>query len=1857
MDGFLFSIILAAVSQTIAYNVFPTATTKEYIDERLKATKVQIAKAYIQEAEPVVIKTYNIQCERLWRDPLSTKHPMAINMFDKTFILDDHRILSIALDTSPRRNSTLNEIAVIRQENVVKFVRSIKWKSVMYFLICHEMGSCCIYTSQDDFNLIHRQNIRHVGLPTDAAFFIQSNRLYLVIADNADQFPIPSTIYHWTGTYMDITCDVLTTGAVSVTTLRHKRSTIIVFAQNLRGNPKIGSEVFVFKHNYAERIQYLATDGPVFIESYSHGGYNFLLVVNEAAPSEVYWWDGRELLNWMKVPDIQSASLVKILHVADDTFFFVSRGNSLQLYKFMHVAYSRLELCDVIYRERIVDMGVWAEGLNITLVLVTMNFTMYQVEPWRLEIKKSVQENVTKQVDVAVTCLTELSDLLENTTSKIESILHLWPSIYPSAENVSIPVPLSVNNLIIEAGNISNIIMSNPAAITPEDIERRFTNLSSFASQCLKSSEKTLQYGKSNILIGNITVESDVFFKELSINSLHTDSLNHKAVNVTDAISSRKPQTFSSPLRGRLLTVHELSVDSLCGIPFNYWQLENDTMSTLINEQGANIDIQNDTILVQSDLSLGNLGVEKLNRLNVNAFLNDLFIFGYQQHIKGNVTYTGLLQVVDFTTQTLNEIPAAELITRTTVQNLKNVFIKSLNVTDLIADTVNGVPVSEAARKSKENIVKGQVTIGKLRVTEVLAVNSDTQLPIAPPVQVYDDVTILGDLFVNNVTFEQKGSLILNESKISIESLFDSSWTKSTDQTINNIVVFENGVTIDDLNATYLNGHTENEFIYTTAKEIPDLLSHLHFENLRIGSLLASDAGSNGFVFNDDSIVVNEPLQLEGLFVENLYAEVFNSISMNDLIEATSPLHLNNRTFKRIVVNDTILVQDLSFQLFNGFNISDIMEQTLFLNESYKMGNLTLPQLQVDKLHVHEIDDIRFTDLSNLVNTIDMGKLQHLSIDGSLEVEDEMVVNYINNDNVTQYLRNLARNEIVVPSQNTIFDNIVIHGNLTVNQLQSVNLEYLVQNSFSKSRPQKIPGSVSIQMLKTHNLNTKRINQQDVAKLIFADGPLIFEGNVTFLNLSVKDDVSVRHINNNNITQLYQESQYLPISRVSNLTVFGNMSWKEPLKKSNSLTHLFENAVTKDTNQHIGGEVTFDGNVAISSAFSSTGDLGHLNILKIMSDAVISGDGPLTIGGQKIFKQGVTVNSLNVDSNIDIAFVNTFNMQHLNSSIVRKFSNETVVGKTTFLQDITANKFIVKDSVHGSPVKGLMISSDTLPNTTVFEHLIVRDSVTLETLDGIKFDDFINNRVTLRGNHDVFGDVQFNDQVDVTKKMTAVSINKIIPSELFINGSKEEQIISGSTTFSENLIVQGDLFAEMVNNVNLAEEFIKGVFNDENVDIYGDIVFETPVEITNASISGLINGINLHNIIGNQSVQVEEAVQVLKEREALIDAMVLRSWNISQHLSNRFFYLDSEKNLVIEVPNIQKVDVIQMETITRLSMFGQKNGSHCGLPDICSCRIQYFAEISEKDCNVWSMNSPQIVFNFYQPNNAFGINVATNAVSRSVYCTGKNLKNESTTISWVKLEDDDYNLAEIIKRRSTTVEGYLSDVKVFTYNDIVYIVLAVYYNARQENQSHVLIYALNLMEDKISFVQEIVNDGVWAVDLFKIPDRGAYLLIGCAGYLAESLLYKYQPGVAQFQLLRTFATGGSRFVKNVVYGRDYFVVLDDPSTNSAQIFRYDMKSDNFYSFQSLYLGNPISGIEVFYAGEFGNSDAYVILITGNGQVFIYEYMLLGKFQLKSHHWRDGIQTMVPFNFKERRYMFAGTKTNSSILRVLYQGPP
>ncbi|XP_011701154.1 PREDICTED: uncharacterized protein LOC105457910 [Wasmannia auropunctata] len=1861
-------LFLASYVSLLLLSVYAT-DLNEYLNEKLRQSKIEFIKIHIQETSPVQEKSYRVHWDRSWRVPITSDHqPFTIDMFDGVFVLDGNRMMLPSLNVTSWNETydTLREIYRIKDESVVKFVRSTVWEDTNYLLVCYDHGLCRLYTAKSNHPLRFRHTIGYIGykgIPVDAKFFAQASQLYLIIANNADKFPIPSVIYRWSGTYMDIVREVTTTGAISVTAFMHQQSAIIVFAQSYTANPWIGSDVYEFKDNNIERIQFLSTARPTSVHHYVHGDFNFILMINDLGPSDVLCWDGGELLDWFSLPDIKPYSLIRIFHMDGDTFVVVAHDNVVQLYKFHSTSEWKSENIKRFKdNQKIVDMTVSLNEhmMNVTLILVDEK-NIYWVEQWEAEMTSvSIDSNV-EDTDATRKCLSDLIETLQARMPAVKEAEASWKFLLPAAENLTVSEPVNFDSLTLRSGMVDTIeIATEEDILPPHQIAKALDELERSVHDAVQAKQSKTQQETREIadMLKEKIVANDLHLEELEIDQMHVNFVNDVDMQSGKTILPEGEQHFTHPLRTKNLIVHNLEVESLCGIAPEHWLLRSDEgiASAIAN---SSFEYTNDTVIVSSDLTVPKLKIKSLNGIIIDQLIDDLFIINRNQNIKGTITYENSLQVTNLTARMVNGVPADKLMTTMTNQSFDDLYVETLHIENLYAETINGVPVEEAARKSRENVIKGKLKLAKLNVIEELVIDMNDSMIKIPDerLQIYQNVTILGDLHIQNIKVENAAELFVEDVPVNVSDMFDRHWTKSTDQTITEKITLEAGITIDKLDTKYLNGFAESDFLYTTMEEIPSDFSNLRFEDFHVEQFSNENEGKSSFFeVEPNSITIREMLHVQTLRAKDILTLTFNGIRVDDIMNER-PVNFSSGTVEFPTVQARrVLVDNLDVRLLNHREV--IFEDGLHVDDDHQLAFLKVPEFHVRNLEVERLNGIEMnlTQLRNMANY----DPNEIVVDGDLTVEN-LIVDQVDGRSVDSFLEDLwnSWSDIEIKSKRKI-EHLVVQ-NITLKSLHGRNFNDWTASILSKSKEQTITGNFSAHVVTSDNVTiTDFINKRNASQLMWVDGPLTITENVTFTDLFVKGDVNILKMNGRNVCELYDSLLYIPARNIDLLEVHGNISWETPSTSPHSISYLLNNAVTKDTNQVITGKAIFAKDVR---AWAVSGNYKEIKEIEdVISDAVIDYGERIEINGTKYFEEDFIADSLTVNGDLGIAKINDVNILEFNDSVVRQNREETIMGPLTFLADVTVEKLYVNDADLNASVNAAIRIDEVIPDIH-FEELEVLGDVNLQNLDTIDFDKFVKNRVTLSGDHDISCDVRFNGIVTVTGNAKIGKINGIDPSDFVLNDVDEVQIINGIKTFKEDLIVDGDVVAPRINNIDIMKEYNNGVQNtDEDVDIFGDLIFKADVRIQNLSTSGLVNNVDLNSIDNNSEEQINETLESLEKHWQIIEHNIERSSMISETLRNVFLYLEEEEDLEVPGTNVSKIDVVYFnESTIRLNMYSEQPGRVCWLMlNNCSCTRQSVVELVNKaganrteEMRKWQVNW-KIVKNFHDPDEMFDVNLITTTVSSSKECIQIGTKPEHTVISvtWSK------NLEMHREYVFRNITGYLKDAKIFKHDGNVYVVLAIYYDkARATHQTNSLVYRVHSLRNTASpeLVQEIPTDGAWAIQIFKIEHHEIFLLIGCFGESSKSSLYKFDPITQKFEQLRTFASR-SRYVKSLSQEKDYFILLDNPDTNAVNIYKYDPESRNFYSYQSIFHMHQINGIEYFYTDDFGNSDVFVIITTQSGQFYIYEYMFAGKFQMKMQHVVNGLQTMMPFYYANRHYILAGTDGNNIIFRIVKQGP-
>ncbi|OXU25603.1 hypothetical protein TSAR_013696 [Trichomalopsis sarcophagae] len=1776
--GKFFVVAICLSGFSLSEKVVPKST-REYIDFKLKETKDLLIKTYADRAKENDVPSNTVDWEQLWTDAPRTKRPRAVSLSDQMFIIDGKQVFSIDLNpVKPNDNiHIVGELDLASAKDGVKFVKKFSWNGWTFLLVCQE-DSCTNYQGTDISHLERRQIIQYKGLfPVDACFFTRDDHVYLIISyklnNRVTSNAAPSRIYQWSGETMKFTTEIPTPTVRAVSTFNDDQSTMLLFAleDNLIDGVgiHIGCIVYELKdNNEIEFLTFLPDAGSVTsIHPYNYDGEEFALLTSDDGFRGIFLWDGTDLQKWISVPNIKASSLVSVVDVKNETLLFVCNTDALHIYRIVNR--DCIHLNDLILSDgqRVVEIAVWEYENSFMLVLIKLNPDgTYSIELWQLTFHDEQAEAVKS--DDVWNCFTELKSLLDKRTPVIENMKKSWSKLAPVSKNST--TPLQISELFLDGGSLSLVEFDNPDKLnvsSPSDINDDLMKLEKTVDAMLNSATSVPVSDDPVTFSGKVEVEGDAIVDNLYIDSLDVEYLNDQRLNMDDFLISGSNQSFGAPLEAETIYIDRLEVPSLCGLDSDHWLRVNDRRRTRLDNIIDRSMIYNDTISLDRDLTLNELNAEFINGVNITDFLDSVFVIGKNQVIRGNLTYKGLAQVSRLTASKVNNVSSTSLITRYTNQSLGDVYIETLSVNDLRVEKINGVPIDQAARMSQENVVKGKITIGNLIITDETIFNDNVTLPFTLSTQLYDEILINGDVYVNNLEIEDKATLTLGDDILSahnIRDIVENSWSKSSDQTIKNPISFLKGASIDELSCRYLNGLGKDDFLYVDEKELTDL-ENVTFMNFRFDTVVNESIGivENFYEESSDMITFHRTVRFSHLTVDNIIADTYNGIPISKLMEANDSLEFTGVTeFEAVRVDGIMTVDDLRVNRINQ-KYSFPIHQALMTGQDLYVGTIkanavNMRNVQVENLNGHDLEKALLAQIE-LANRTDNVSF---TIDGALEIEDRLEVDLINDREPLDYIDVFKDVNLVDLIETKSIENLRIAEDLNVATLNGQNIEELFDAALSKSSRQIIPGEFEAIDVTVKYLNTEKINDKKLSELMYTDEPCVIHGNVSFSELRVHGDIVTKTLKGKLISEIQEEQRVIPINDKISLHVFGEVTWDESSNELYSVSYLLNNAVTKHEDQVINGSVTFQQSVAIDTLHLRNEDSFVLRKIKeVIDDAVLDsahGD-TVVITGTKIFKNQLTVSDLVVTNNIDVRTVNDLDFEDVTSQIFQKYKNDTVSGQVTFLAEVEIGNLVTSKKIHGVSLYELATIDKKMPEHLHFDHLVVQGNVSLFKLDGVEFDAFNKKRIDIREDHEIHGDVLFDDTVEVKNESFVFSINGIRPTNLVQNDATGiPNIIYGNKVFESEVLVLQDVETTSINNISISEMFENSIYKDQNVTIEGSLIFENDVEVLgNMNVSGHINNVKPDQLVEAHLIQMRSAVNVYNKEESLLENSILKSQKLSLPVKV-MLYLEKDESLDIQLPGVYNIKSTPINSSTRLDVYARESGDFCGLPFDCLCRRQYVVEISSLgNHTIKEKTSPEIAFNFYESNRLFGLKVVTASVSSNERCSKQSNEPESTRVFWVSFEGD---LEKQSQEPVLEINGFVADAQAFLVNDRIYLILAIFYDkAANSHAIDSLVYELDVQTKKVIALQHIATDGAKALHVFRIVDIGVYMLIGCVKGKAESLLFRFNPDTRQ----------------------------------------------------NLYFDSRVTSLNVFYAGDFDNSDALVAVTTKDGSFYVYEYLLVG----------------------------------------------
>lgn len=392
----------------------------------------------------------------------------------------------------------------------------------------------------------------------------------------------------------------------------------------------------------------------------------------------------------------------------------------------------------------------------------------------------------------------------------------------------------------------------------------------------------------------------------------------------------------------------------------------------------------------------------------------------------------------------------------------------------------------------------GDAKIAKLHVTKKFIVDSKFKISDIP-YQIYSNVSIQGNVKIKTLELDNYMQIFLNNEKINLNNILNVFWTKSSNQIIKNDIIFENNLTIDYFNTKYLNGYSEEEFLYTTVSIIPKSFEKLHFENIYVDDMFfVEEKNDSFFEITPESIIIREKLCVRHIHGNKLFIDIFNDVPIDNILNQKQPhIFLQNMTFSKIKTKQ-IFVNKLNFLFFSDTN------NTFFLqnNKCQKIKFMKVPKFCLENLNIEKINNLEVKKLGSLKN-MKLSDLKDLVIHGDLNVKNLNII----------YLNDIAKKNIVFNIINKIeFQKLTVE-NITLKSLHDLDMNNFFKDFLSKSTEQNIPIKFIFYKVNVNNIKTKIINYQDISNLIWIDKPLLVE-NIKFDNLIVEGDIVTKKLNN-----------------------------------------------------------------------------------------------------------------------------------------------------------------------------------------------------------------------------------------------------------------------------------------------------------------------------------------------------------------------------------------------------------------------------------------------------------------------------------------------------------------------------------------------------------------------------------------------------------------------------------------------------------------------------------------------------------------------------------------------------------------------
>ncbi|XP_014603353.1 PREDICTED: uncharacterized protein LOC106786456 [Polistes canadensis] len=663
------------------------------------------------------------------------------------------------------------------------------------------------------------------------------------------------------------------------------------------------------------------------------------------------------------------------------------------------------------------------------------------------------------------------------------------------------------------------------------------------------------------------------------------------------------------------------------------------------------------------------------------------------------------------------------------------------------------------------------------------------------------NLTVLGNVYLEdsinaNDWSDFEDLLSINDSRVEILGKKD----------------FRGNVAIDGssiyITSNKINGHAIEEFLtldtdqtFTSLKEISDNvtfgeISNEFANNLR--KILEEETKENSHCTNKSVILENT------LIVDDLSFDILNDNITSDTFKQQLNLTFRNVSFNDLTVNK-LNVQEITPIFVNNVNLSDFIEFAVTRSTMQNVSvNCSFERLQVENLEIERFNGMSIKGWNDLIDQLhrsyrdifdpNIATLESIIVKGMIDASS---------------INGISLDKMYDPSTmgTVIYENGLYVENLTVlGFINNFNISELVKNAVLKIDDEIVINDVKeFENIHCKLLQMKSFNGHDVNNILdpYKDqdltGPVVINGTANVVGsfdargkiqnkLYFRDLINRFRKLNDETCELNVNVRFVSAIEIIDLKMNGTIDGID-------FNELVDSIVLKnEDNVTLSGGKRLKGSLMLNESFVIIDEaINDINLKRFYEKAIFI-DEPLTMNSSVVFLQDIVLKkNLDVVENLDVNWIGGVDIDNLKDVVVYLNLPYFFPAPTTF----TSINFIGDASIkHWNNID--MSSVIVLPADQIISNEFIRAfNITVEDIDIRRninernLNEIYTDTLMKIGNQNVTGNLTFLGKVLMRHDFNPRLMNHVNPKQIVLVNTNDT--IIGNVEFEKEVVLNGSL--------------------------------------------------------------------------------------------------------------------------------------------------------------------------------------------------------------------------------------------------------------------------------------------------------------------------------------------------------------------------------------------------------------------------------------------------------------------------------